>query len=112
MKSRHEILSGNDIMSFRLQLTGMDHKSLAELMNKSEDEIKTMEKLGDCFLDSDASDMLRLVYDTCQDYRENAETDVVFNQLSLDWTEIKMAVHRGAQTGSLRQGLRLWRGLR
>ena len=56
--------------------------------------------------------MLRLVYDTCQDYRENAETDVVFNQLSLDWTEIKMAVHRGAQTGSLRQGLRLWRGLR
>ena len=112
MKSIHDILTGNDMVSIRLRLTGMDHKSLAKLMNKSEDEIQTMEKLGDCVLDSDASDMLRLVYDTCRDYRENAETDVVFNKSSTDWTEIKMAVHKGAQTGSLRQGLRLWRGQR
>lgn len=106
MKSMHEILTGNDMVSFRLQLSGMDHRSLAELMHKSENEISTMEKLGECFLDSDASDMLRLVYDACQGYRKDANEDVVFNNSSADWTKIKMAVHRDAQTGSLRQGLR------
>lgn len=81
----------------------MDQKSLAELMNKSEDDIKIMEKLGDCYLDSDSSDMLlRLVYDTCQDYRKNAKAIVVLNQSSSAWTKIKMAVHREAETGSLR----------
>ncbi len=109
MKSKHDILSGSDMVSFRSQLTGMDQGSLAELMNKSEDDIRYMEKLGDCHLNSDSSDMLRLVYDTCQDYRENAKADVVFNRSSSAWTEIEMAVHREAQTGSLRQGLRLGR---
>ena len=80
----------------------MDQKSLAELMNNSEDDIIIMEKLGDCYLDSDSSDMLRLVYDTCQDYRKNAKAIVVLNQSSSAWTKIKMAVHREAETGSLR----------
>ena len=80
----------------------MGQKSLAELMNKSEDDIIIMEKLGDCYLDSDSSDMLRLVYDTCQDYRKNAKAIVMLNQSSSAWTKIKMAVHREAETGSLR----------
>ena len=80
----------------------MGQKSLAELMNRSEDDIIIMEKLGDCYLDSDSSDMLRLVYDTCQDYRKNAKAIVVLNQSSSAWTKIKMAVHREAETGSLR----------
>ncbi len=80
----------------------MDQKSLAELMDNSEDDIIIMEKLGDCYLDSDSSDMLRLVYDTCQDYRKNAKAIVVLNQSSSAWTKIKMAVHREAETGSLR----------
>ena len=80
----------------------MGQKSLAELMNNSEDDIIIMEKLGDCYLDSDSSDMLRLVYDTCQDYRKNAKAIVVLNQSSSAWTKIKMAVHREAETGSLR----------
>ena len=109
MKSRHDILSGNDMLSFRLQLTGMDRRSLAELMNQSEDEISYMENLGDCYLDFDSSDMLRLVYDTCLDYQKNAKAEVVFNRSSADWTKIKAAVHRDVQTGSLRQGLRLAR---
>ena len=109
MKSIHDILTGNDMVSFRLKLSGMDHRSLAELMNKSEEEIKSMEELGDYFLDSDASDMLRLVYDACQDYRKNANANVVFNKSSADWTKIKAGVHRDVQTGSLRQGLRLAR---
>lgn len=111
MKSIHDFLTGNDMVSCRLMLTGMDHRSLAELMNKSEEEIRTMEKLGDCFLSSDVSDMLRLIYDTCRDYRENAEADVLFNISSADWTKIKIAVHRDVQTGSLRQGSRLLRQL-
>ena len=80
----------------------MDQKSLAELMDNSEDDIIIMEKLGDCYLDSDSSDMLRLVYDTCQDYRKNAKAIVVLNQSSSAWTKIKMAVYREAETGSLR----------
>ena len=75
---------------------------MAELMDNSEDDIIIMEKLGDCYLDSDSSDMLRLVYDTCQDYRKNAKAIVVLNQSSSAWTKIKMAVHREAETGSLR----------
>ena len=63
-----------------------------------------MEKLGEGYLESDSSDMLPLVYDTCQDFRRNAEDDVAFNRSSRSWTTIKMAVHREAQTGSLRQG--------
>ena len=109
MKSKHDLLSGNDMVSFRLQFSGMDQRTLAELMNKSEDDISQMEGLGDRCLDSDASDMLQLVYDTCQDYRKNAKSDTVFNQSSSVWTKIKMAVHWAAQTGSLRQGLRLRR---
>ena len=109
MKSRHDILHGNDMLSFRLQLTGMDQMSLAELMNKSEDDIKNMEELGDRYLDSDSSDMLRLVYDTCEDYRKNVNLDAVFNRSGPEWTPIKTAVHREVQTGSLRQGLRLAR---
>ena len=107
MKSRHDILSGDDMLAFRSELTGMDQAALAELMNKSEDDINRMEKSGERYLDSDSSDMLRLVYDACQDFRKNTEVDVVFNRSSPSWTAIKMGVHREAQTGSLRQGSRL-----
>ncbi|MDE0297200.1 MAG: hypothetical protein OXN17_01035 [Candidatus Poribacteria bacterium] len=109
MKSIHDILSGNDMVAFRSQLTGMDWKSLAELMNRTEDDIKAMDDLGNCYLDSDASDMLRLIYDTCRDFQTNDRANVMINRSSSAWQEIKMAVHRGAQTGSLRQGLRLGR---
>ena len=109
MKSKNDIISGDDMQAFRSELTGMDQLALAELMRKSEDDISRMEKLGNRYLDSDSSDMLRLVYDTCQDFRKHAEGDMVFNCSNPSWTAIKMAVHREAQTGSLRQGSRLGR---
>ena len=107
MKSRHDILSGDDMLAFRSELSGMNQVGLAELMNKSEDDISRMEKLGEGYLESDSSDMLCLVYDVCKVFRKNAEDDVIFNRSSPAWTAIKIAVHREAQTGSLRQGSRL-----
>ena len=107
MKSEDDIMCGHDMQILRLELPGMNQAALAELMGKREDQISRMEEPGERDLDSDDSDMLRLVYDTCEDFRKKVGGDIVFNSSSPSWIALKATIHREAQTGSLRQGSRL-----